>query len=1352
MTSQQSSSPSQNPRSNQRLNPFDESKIIDDDPSMVAWLQGADRKYYDLRQLEYARKYQAEYHDFKQSPTVYLPSCNSNDESSSVIQADSQSISSDTSDMNRSAASFSRKVRRGRVPYIFQSSSSSRSCINELEQTSTIMAPTEPDFDSSVSVHDLARTYFKNYKINTTLPIHKERSLLINSINSYNIVLVKGNTGCGKTTQVPCYILEDAILERKLAKAPIIYVTQPRRIAAKSIAKRVADEHDWQLGELVGYHVGLEKLTSDKTILTYCTSGVLLQKLIAEKSLKAYTHIVIDEAHERDADTDLLMMMIRTLMRKEQSFFRLVVMSATIEIDKLRSYFTYKTLFGHDNRCIPSTCRIGKDKSTISNEIQIIYLDNLNESFRISNQIPSFDLSEPDLFDDCLAIGVKIVVQVIPNVDTFSKATQTVLVFLPGLAEITKFHRMLQATDAPLDIIPLHSCLAHSDQNRIFFPSENGYRKVILATNIAESSITVKDAGFIVDFCLTKTLKKDERTRFPMLKLDWCSRDKLIQRAGRTGRCCPGKVFRLITSHFYHKTLPEYAVPELLVAPLELSVLKIKNFDMGEVKALLAVVLDPPPLQEIKTAVLELKQIGAMTAFYKGHLSDEDGDLTELGRVISNLPIDVHLSKLILLASLLDVLQDAIIVAASLSTNRTVVKHLYNRHLECYENKLRWSKGSQSDLFVSRDVYKEYIYYKDELKKDSKFMESFCNNKHLDERKLQEITALVNELTFRLENQNIRILDQPNRVRNLHEDELMLKVAFCAAFYPNYFLSQAIDPLEVERELIGFDPTRTVVLHNFPVGQVPLYMSHVMGQLQELINRPMDYFADQSKAIIRIDDEEEVDKDIDIIRALGVTNVVNKTTKIKKSLLFALKSAETNSLVIREYKPDAAFNRMKYYNEARAEIQTSRLVPSLLRLVVGRDANNGHITDTTDNEYTELLRTHYYAEVDFNMVQDECDMNHLEGLELREGSLTHRLRQPLAEAPLNYAIRRQIKEHNNDGKCDDIFAEYRNLRGPTSPIQMRFEAVLRKSKGFNVDIDPNSVNSILLDPDYLKCRRQMLVAASVCQTAKSNRVVVKDTSMMPNIQGLPTIMSLLFARNYRLIYNTKLKCFSGAIFSLGWNEDGETLRRDYEIELDFDVHIINDDLELINIARRHISTLIQFIEVNNPGAPKAKLQQELRQIIMTLIKRRRHPLKPIDIQMIDWKDGNFVKDLINVNETVSNTTNGNSNERDGDQQQQQPVHLFLPPLRTSNRVEEADLIQLLRQNLNLLDTIEAGRPIPLGGIQCLLCGGGLGQLYLMRSKLIDHVNTDDHIRLLEQFEKSEERARLRSEMMQQQQQ
>jgi len=1324
----------------------DEKKATSSDRHTNLWNPGVVSEAWRQQQFEYARPYLEEYErgvaDFKGSLAPGGDAGEASDNSK-----DNDDTASCTTSSSQPGALITRLIAlRGRARKIgARALDNSNSCADvdsgrkspqssiatrDFDVISTVVPPTEietrPDLNSNVSAIELRNRYFSGYRRNTKLPIYNHRSHIINSINSYSVVIVEGATGCGKTTQVPLYILEDRVLERASGSAPVIYVTQPRRIAARSIAERVCSEHDWTLGSLVGYQVGLEKVAGPDTILIFCTAGVLLQKIIQEKSLKNYTHIIIDEAHERDADTDLLLMMIRKLMLSESPVFRLIIMSATMDIDKLRSYFTFRTNYGHQAVTTPSYVKIGDTKTT--NDVQIVYFDKLNHLFDINDPLPDIDLEEAELLDCCLNAAVKIIVDVIPHLDNFTDSSNSTLVFLPGLSEISKLDRLIRAcpgADDHLEIIPLHSCIASDDQLKVFKPCRPGCRKVILATNIAESSITVSDIGFIIDFCLTKVLQKDHITRFPVLKLQWSTQDKCIQRAGRTGRCCPGKVFRMVPYAVY-RAFDDYAKPELLVAPLELSVLRVKSFNMGEIQGLFAVVMDPPPFDEIRTAVLELKQIGALSSTYKGKISDIDGDLTALGKVISSLPIDVHLSKLIVVSQVFDVLEDAIIVAACLSTNRSVVKYLYQDPLESYDRKLDWANGSYSDLFVSLDVYREFSDCKSLKGKSDRWLATWCAKRALDERKLHDIDAMVQEIKTRLEYLNISCIEQPNRERNVDEDNLMLKVAFCAAFYPNYFLTDKLDEERISKDLCGMDPRVTVVMHGIPTNQVPLYKSRIEAPIKTRIDPDFDFIADVSRALLVFKSSPDLPEDQSATRAIHEDGIIQPTGSISRSVYRALKLGEHLELYVREYKNGPALERMDYYNNYRLSVHGqfgSRLQPYLLRLVdTEEECNNERLIQASDEEYRDMINgAEFYIDVPFNRAQDELDLKILLDME-------HTQSRPRLDTEEDNHLLFESRTHR--------------VRGPDSPIRMMFRSILVKSRGFSVDIDPSSVNSILLDTDYKSDRRQMLLAASVAQN-KRNRVMARDTTLMPNIRGLPTLMALLFAQYYRLVYNNELNCFAGAIFGIGWDQEDVPLDRDYEVDLGFDVHITGEDIELINMARQKISQLLKN-EVRNQGKPRAVLQEQLRTIILLLMRKRRYPIQELDISSVNLPNfcistgSLFTKDQHNLPEDFFEPLDESKHE----------TRAFLPIVKYTRNYTEIELYDRIRRNLEELnDLVESSEKVPEGGVKCLLCGNGASDHFIRFYTIMEHLESERHRATLREFEVFEERARRRSEQL-----
>ncbi|CAG7727696.1 unnamed protein product, partial [Allacma fusca] len=508
---------------------------------------------------------------------------------------------------------------------------------------------------------------------NTALAIYSCKEKILSSVNAHQVTIIEGFTGCGKTTQVPQFLLDDAVEKNKFCR---IVVTQPRRIAALSVANRVCWERGWELGSLVGYQVGMDRKFSEDSRLVYMTTGVLLQMMINKKSLEEWSHIIIDEVHERDLDTDLLMLVIKRIMiERQDTYTKVILMSATLNAKKFMDYFPNWRLNGNTLGTvivqIPHLTTYPVTEHYINNihgiEMPKIYKVDFYEEPKIA----------PDIYE--------MAVNVIASFDTFEKHERrynaskpdkngvdsfevnergAVLVFLPGLLEIETLYKLLNEYTAskakdmnaadPMkwSLLPLHSTITNEDQQKVFQPVPKAHRKIILATNIAESSITVTDIKYVIDFCLTKSLSCDPTTNYTCLRLEWASKNQCIQRKGRCGRVSAGHVFRMVPEVFYNNLVQE-AFPEMMKSSLESVVLHAKMLNMGSPKALLALAIDPPKLSGIRRAVANLKEVGAITIDCQGEngrrFNEFDGDLTYLGQVMARLPIDLRFGRLIMM-------------------------------------------------------------------------------------------------------------------------------------------------------------------------------------------------------------------------------------------------------------------------------------------------------------------------------------------------------------------------------------------------------------------------------------------------------------------------------------------------------------------------------------------------------------------------------------------------------------------------------------------------------------------------------------------------------------------------------
>ncbi|XP_063367661.1 probable ATP-dependent RNA helicase spindle-E [Cydia amplana] len=678
------------------------------------------------------------------------------------------------------------------------------------------------------------------------LSINSSKTDILDRIRGFPVVIIEGPTGCGKTTQVPQWILDDCHKHRRACK---IIVTQPRRIAAMSIAKRVAQERGWDVGGLVGYQVGLENRTSNDTRIHYVTTGVLLQKLVNAKTMNEYTHIILDEVHERGQDMDFLLLVAKKLLYTVSPTVKVILMSATFQTQKFADYFMIPTPRGqHMASCIQVN---KKDPMFI---VKTFYLEQLTKfSSLVEACMPK--AHEPTIITEMYHLVVKLV-NAFEQIDvTEDKITDrseadlpSVLIFLPGINEIEEQYNAL--TDLQLRkkispecprynwwVLPLHSTITADEQVRVFQRAPPGHRKIILATNIAESSITVPDIKYVIDFCLMKILVADSATNFSTLSLTWASKSNCEQRAGRAGRVRDGRVYRLVPAKFYDK-FQQDSPPEIVRCPLERLVLLAKMLDMGPPSDVLALAMDPPEMSNIQRTMLVLKEIGALKKTVDGEWSSSDGELTYMGRIMARLPLDVKVSKIIILGHIFGCLDDSIIMAAALSV-KNVCSSPFRERLNAYNAKLTWADGSTSDCVAYLHIYKVW----DRLRQQQFFKQKgnseavWARRFYVQLRALRELSDMVRELRHRLGREGIEAAKGSPWARN--HLAFVHKVILAGAFYPQYFVHGSQNETrerDALRELNGLDPRTTVYLKNFPEHQPGhIYAAAIRNKVHELI-------------------------------------------------------------------------------------------------------------------------------------------------------------------------------------------------------------------------------------------------------------------------------------------------------------------------------------------------------------------------------------------------------------------------------------------------------------------------------------------------------------------------------------
>nr|XP_056707227.1 ATP-dependent RNA helicase TDRD9 [Euleptes europaea] len=1152
-----------------------------------------------------------------------------------------------------------------------------------------------------------------------SLPISKYKEEIISLIENNSVVIVRGSTGSGKSTQLPQYVL-DRCGER--AVYCNIVVTQPRKIGASSIAKWIGKQRSWPLGELLGYQVGLERVASNDTRLIYMTTGVLLRKIVAAKSLSEFTHIFIDEVHERTEEMDFLLLVVRKLLRTNSRFVKVILMSATINCQEFANYFAVPVR----NKLCPAYVFEVEGKP---HAIEEYYLDDLKPIFS-HIRIPQLVVEEPVIPAEMYKAAITLI-QWIDELEMRESGMEkrcldlmsergSVLVFLPGLAEINYMHELLtDMVHKRLQVYPLHSSVTLEEQNNVFLAPVPGYRKILLSTNIAESSVTVPDIKYVIDFCLTRTLVCDEDTNYQSLRLCWSSKNSCNQRRGRAGRVSEGYCYRLVSKDFWANYIPESSVPEILRCPLESTVLKVKLLEMGEPRALLATALSPPNISDIERTILLLKEIGALAiAVDSDDANPYDGELTFLGKVLANLPVDQHLGKLIVLGNVFGCLEECLIIAAALSL-KNFFAIPFRQHLDGYRNKLHFSGNSKSDCIVLVMAFKEW----QESKQKGKLRHP-------------KVAELYEELKKRVSQFNMHVSQQPPAMDRdyVYKQRFILQVVLAGAFYPNYFALGHHEEEIAARELSGNDPKTTVVLKSMPsygflyykqlqslfrqCGQVKsisydgtkafiefsrnpterfkmlpaVYMALKMSQLRtrfelnvhlpEDIEEKMDMGSSviMRGARVKVDfqkhtvapmqkfssglDNSQTITGLDL--SINITEVVEvghfwgyrideKNIAVLKNLTSEISQLELKPLSIRPYPdlvcmaPFTDWEDEKYYraqilyvsgesvevfyvdygNRSKVALDHLREIPDHLRtlpfqalefklrrirpsahsLVCGEQwsyaasqrfaslvnhcalmvkvfsivhsvlhvdvyRHSGfmdivNIRDVLIQEcYAELSEDSYESKLSSETLQElfaKPDENKGERVAPAETNSREEEEERLIKALLDRCAIDRLGAPN----CKAV------LIGPFNPYNLKFSSMTRISRFRTVLVEKDSINSVVVDDVPEDSFQQMLVAASISVNSTGSTMVLRDTSLMPHIPGLPALLSMLFAPVIDLRVDESRRRYTGVLCGLGWNHAlGTPIFQDHDMELAFDVQINADDITQINILRKAINKLV----------------------------------------------------------------------------------------------------------------------------------------------------------------------------------
>lgn len=721
-------------------------------------------------------------------------------------------------------------------------------------------------------------------KIRDSLPAFSLRQAIQQGVRDSQVVVIEGDTGCGKSTQIPQFVLEDWVSRGEGGAANII-MTQPRRISAIGVAERIANEMNTQIGDLVGYSIRLEAKRSARTKVLVCTTGLLLRRLESDQMLRGVTHVVVDECHERDLDTDFLLIVLRDLLPKRPNL-RIILMSATINAQIFKDYFNGCASFCIPGRTFPVTsyylehalmhtnfviepdsefCRKDVDPHMTRQEEEDLWAAYQKPEHLelVGESVPTHVLKQLHRVDP-EKINFELVAQVVRHIHekvdppVAGRKPGAILVFVPGLAEIKKTLRFIteessggkgkagknqmsgkdggskgglhgstgpEVTRDGLWVLPLHSMISVAEQRLVFKPSPHGARKVVITTNIAETSITIDDVEYVVDCGRHKQTKYDPQNRVSMLVDCVETKANAKQRRGRAGRVKPGVCYHLVNVRKWRR-MDDFEKPEMLRVPLDSLCLRVSLMGLGHPAKVLSKAITPPSdaavlsslqqLVELSAVELREKVISEQSAATEAGAAGWDRDeqqrllkaklkLTPLGNHLAQLPVDAGCGKLLVLGCIFGVPRDVCTVAAALSMKSPFAVSADGKGKgkgESQKRKLELVGDLESDQLLLVKLYDQW----EQLGKRSQAARTWCRVNGLDAHTFETISELRKHLLGTLVEQGFASHEQakgrpgagqmPACLASLASatEEFdrrrfqLLRALLCAALWPNVTL------------------------------------------------------------------------------------------------------------------------------------------------------------------------------------------------------------------------------------------------------------------------------------------------------------------------------------------------------------------------------------------------------------------------------------------------------------------------------------------------------------------------------------------------------------------------------------
>uniref|UniRef100_A0A671T8A6 ATP-dependent RNA helicase DHX29 n=1 Tax=Sinocyclocheilus anshuiensis TaxID=1608454 RepID=A0A671T8A6_9TELE len=716
------------------------------------------------------------------------------------------------------------------------------------------------------------------------LPVFQHRQQVLEALRRHRVLVIAGETGSGKSTQIPQFILEELLANGEAAQPCNVVVTQPRRISAMSLASRVSLCGKTYTFSLCGYQIRMENRSGDATRLLYCTTGVLLRKLQQDRLLSSLTHIIVDEVHERSVQSDFLLTVLKEVVHK-RSDLRLILMSATVDCQKFANYFnrcpvvtipgrTFPVEVFHLEDIVEETGYVLEQDSEYSQrfveeeeEVSINITQKGGKTLQDSD--PGWDLSpELDHFSSRTRhvlqymnpnkINMDLILDLLEYLDKspqFRDVDGAVLIFLPGLAHIQQLYDLL-TTDKRFSskdrykLIALHSTLSSQDHKLhttlpisavcnmyILFSHLHLLLKIVLSTNIAETGVTIPDVVFVIDTGKTKENRYHESSQMSSLVETFVSKASALQRQGRAGRT------NIINSDLYmfyiFESFIDYSIPEILRVPLEelcLHIMLSTNFkcEYGSPEDFLCRALDAPQQQAVCNAVSLLRKIGAC--------QQDSYALTPLGHHLAALPVNVKIGKMLIFGAIFSCLEPIATIAAAMSEKSPFVTPM-SRKEEANLAKSALAVANSDHM----TIYSAYLGWKSSRSEGTRAEMAYCRRHFLSRTALMTIEDVKHEL-IRMVEQAGFVASKPGRTPRSRpgaepkalgslsqQDVSVLKAVLTAGLYDSVGRILCSPSLDVQERVVCVAETAQGKAHVHPSSVNRFLQTHGWLLFQEKV-------------------------------------------------------------------------------------------------------------------------------------------------------------------------------------------------------------------------------------------------------------------------------------------------------------------------------------------------------------------------------------------------------------------------------------------------------------------------------------------------------------------------------------